>query len=76
MKKFLGKWWGSSDIDIYEIEGKRLALYGWNGEKYEECFEVTEDLLNIINKDKKYEVKPIYQEMGTDDFEIIDYEII
>ena len=76
MKKFLGKWWNASDIDIYEIEGKRLALYGWNGEKYEECFEVTEDLLNIIDENKKYEVKPIYQEIGTDDFEIIDYEII
>lgn len=74
MKK-LGTWWNDHNIEIYEIEGKRLALYGWNGEEYTECWEVSEDLMDVISKED-ITVKPIYKEVSEDEFEIIDYEII
>ena len=74
MKK-LGTWWNDHNIEIYEIEGKRLALYGWNGEEYTECWEVSEDLIDVISKED-ITVKPIYKEVSEDEFEIIDYEII
>lgn len=74
MKK-LGTWWNDHNIEIYEIEGKRLALYGWNGEEYTECWEVSEDLMDVISKED-IRVKPIYKEVAEDEFEIIDYEII
>lgn len=74
MKK-LGTWWNDHNIEIYEIEGKRLALYGWNGEEYTECWEVSEDLMDVISKED-ITVKPIYKEISEDEFEIIDYKII
>ena len=71
MKK-LGNWWNDKNIEIYEIEGRKIALYGWNGEVYNECFEVSEDLHEILEKNLK--VKPIYKQVGEDDFKVIDYE--
>lgn len=32
MIKNLGKWWNDENIDVVEIEGKAIALCGWNGE--------------------------------------------
>lgn len=70
--KNLGKWWNDKNIEIYEIEGRKIALNGWNGEVYNECFEVSEDLHEILEKNLK--VKPIYEQVDEDDFKIIDYE--
>lgn len=71
MKK-LGNLWNDKNIEIYEIEGRKIALYGWNGEVYNECFEVSEDLHEILEKNLK--VKPIYEQADEDDFKTIDYE--
>lgn len=73
MKK-IGNWWNDKEIEIYEIEGRRIALNKWNGEIYYDCFEVTENLIDIIADN--IEVKPIYKEISEDNFEIIDFKII
>ena len=75
MKK-LGVFWNDSSIEVYEIEGKAIALGYWNGEIFTNCFEVSECInskyYNLVS-DVCYEVKPIYKEMN-DSFEIVDYE--
>ena len=70
--KNLGNWWNDKNIEIYEIEGRKIALNGWNSEVYNECFEVSEDLHEILEKNLK--VKPIYEQVDEDDFKVIDYE--
>lgn len=40
--KTLGTWTGSRDIEIVEVEGRPIALSGWNGEQYLQCWEVDE----------------------------------
>lgn len=73
MKK-LGNWWNNKEIEIYEIEGKRIVLNKWNGEIYYDCFEVAENLIDIIAN--HIEVKPIYKEIAEDEFKIVDYQIM
>ena len=74
---FLGYWWNNRDIEIWKIGNKNIALNGWNGEIYYDCFEVSDDLLDVVS-DEKIEVRPIYKDIDSigDDFEIVDYEII
>lgn len=71
--KHLGKWWSDSTIDIVEIEGKAIALYGWNGEVYMECWEVFDIKQNIGFESGKetYIAKPIYDS----DCNIIEYTL-
>lgn len=76
----LGTWWNDKLIEIYKIDGINIALYGWNGDKYTECFEVSKCVDNtffkIKNINKTYEVLPIYKELENGDFETIDYIIV
>lgn len=44
--KELGKWW-TGLIDVVEIDGKAIALDGWNGSAFYGCFEV-EDAINGV----------------------------
>lgn len=40
MKK-IGNWWAKKSIEIYELDdGRRVAMDGWNGEVYGDCWEV------------------------------------
>lgn len=75
MVKVLGIWWNDKTIEVVEIEGKAVALDGWNGEAYVDCFEVTdqhgEAFFEIVKEG--FEVKPIYEEVEGD-FEIVGYE--
>lgn len=72
--RFLGTWWNNKSIEIYMIEGKRIALNGWNGENYEDCFEVSEDLYEILAEGIR--VTPIYKAVAEDEFKIVGYEIL
>ena len=76
MKK-LGVFWSDSNIEVYEIEGKAIALACWNGEEFTNCFEVSEcdngKFYNLVNLEVCYHIKPIYKEVN-DDFEIIGYK--
>lgn len=69
-------WWNNPEIEIYEIEGKNIALYGWNGEEYMDCWEVKEIIGDegFDVKSDGYIVRPVYESKG-DDSEIIGYEI-
>lgn len=73
----LGTWWSNADIEVYRIEGRAIALNGWNGEEYLDCFEVTHEIngrwFDVVCDN--LEVRPIYEERGGD-YEIIGYEII
>lgn len=70
--------WFAGDIEVVEIEGRFIALDGWNGEKYLDCWEVEE-----IVRDTAYgvkvdglKVKPIYEEIEQDNFELTGYEFV
>lgn len=70
--------WFTGDIEVVEIEGRFIALDGWNGEEYLDCWEVEE-----IVRDTAYgvkvdglKVKPIYEEIEQDNFELTGYEFV
>ena len=73
----LGTWWNNDDIEVYQIEGRPIALYGWNGEEYLDCFEVAEEIGGRLFKllQGGLSVRPIYEQRG-DDFEIVGYELL
>lgn len=74
----LGYWWSAPDIEIHEIEGRFIALEGWNGEIYLNCWEVEEMVGDEgfgIRADGII-VRPIYQQCNEGDFEIEGYEIL
>lgn len=56
----IGSWWNDKSIDIYNIDGKNIALWGWNGDKWYKCFEVSEDLLEVKHPEIEYVVEPVY----------------
>lgn len=66
-----GKWWNGGQEQIKK-DGITYALYGWNGESYTDSWEVVDG----TEPAGKYDIRPIYQQVGEDEFEIIDYEII
>ena len=72
--EYLGKWWNDKNIEIYKIGRKNIALYGWNGDIYTECFEVSKNLMDI--KRKNIRVQPIYAQINEDTFEVINYKIV
>lgn len=71
----IGNYWNDKDLEIYEIEGKRIVLNKFDGEKYYDCFELAENLIDILSEDR-FEVEPIYKEIKKDEFKVIDYKII
>lgn len=71
------KWW-TGDIEVVEVEGRMIALDGWNGETYTDCWEVEE-----IKNDTAYgvkvdglQVRPVYQEVDDGEFELKGYELV
>lgn len=86
MVKELGKWWNDKEIKVVEIEGKAIALHGWNGNEYLECFEVKNEItgtwFDIVDKTTTYNVEPIDEPIEFDEegepcqWETTDYEIV
>ena len=68
-------WWTGDNIEIVEIEGKLYALYGWNGETYNHCWECA-DRYTVIDEKTEYTIRPIYEENADGDFDIVGYEIV
>ena len=73
---------GSKDIEVVEIDGRWFALVGWNGESYIHCSETNKDA-ELLDSDKEYEIKPIYQGVGEPDedeeyfmYEVVGYELM
>ena len=68
-------WYNSIDpIEIVEIDGKLYALYGWNGEKFCDCWKCANEF-TAINENRKYIIAPIYKMDEYEDFEIVGYKI-
>lgn len=70
------KWWNDKNIEVVEIENNYIALDGWNGEKWTDCFEVADrhgDAFYEMVRDG-LEVQPVYTENSDGDFEISGYE--
>lgn len=75
-RKVVGLWWNDEDVEVVKIDGKSIALDGWNGELFTECWEVEKIILGHaygVVKDG-LQVKPLYHEDTDGDFEIIGYE--
>ena len=70
----VGKWWSNDNINLVEIDGNVYALYGWNGEKYCNCWAVVGEY-NMESSNENYILTPIYQQKEGEDTQIIDYEI-
>lgn len=71
-------WWDDKDIEVVKIDNKYIALYGWNGEVYTDCWEV-EEILNNIAYGVKVDnicVKPLYKQIDEDDYDVEGYEIV
>lgn len=73
-------WWSDKSIEVVEIDGKYIALSGWNGERYLDCWEVGEVKLDkaFDIKESGIQVRCIYVEYDeeSDCCDIIGYEII
>ena len=66
----------STDIEIVELaSGKRYALSGWNGEKYYDAYEVDHCGIAVNPQAPALTISPVYNQIGDDEFEIVDYEI-
>ena len=90
-KEPVGYWWNDSRINVYEVGGKYYAASGWNGEKYEDSFEVTRRIGNeFFDAAGDCVLSPIYRfeaenldldsiEEGTEEWdaavEIVDYHV-
>lgn len=79
MVKVVGTWWKSRDIEIVEVNGRYIALSGWNGESFLDCWEVTElvDGLGFDILKDGIIARPVYNdELESDDYtEPINYEL-
>lgn len=73
MKK-LGKFWNDKELSVYEIDGIKIVLNGWNGDKWTNCFELAENETDIIKEG--IEVRPEYKELENGDFELINLIIL
>ena len=47
----------------------------WDGEKYFDCFQIAENLIDIIDENIRYTITPIYIEINEDDLYIVDFNI-
>ena len=74
--KNLGYWWNDKEIEIVEIEGRAIALSGWNGEKYGDCWEVKEmvDGVGFDIKVDNLEVVPEYEQID-EEYEVVGYKL-
>ena len=85
--KPVGHWSGTADIPIVQIDGRIVALNGWNGESYLDCWEVKE-LINgvgfeFVNEKESLTVTPKCLDMSCrdeygehdEDFVIVGYAI-
>ena len=73
--EYLGLWWSDKETELVKIDGKIYALYGWNGEHYNSCWEVAENLIDVIDEKQEYTIAPIHEEVEEDEFEIVGYDV-
>ena len=68
------------DFEVIKYDGELYVAMGWNGEYYSNCYKHAPwcGLNNASPADgwenKSIALKPIYKEVGEDEFEIVGYE--
>lgn len=64
------------NTEIVKINNRNIVIdfKNFDGNKYFNCFEVAENLIDIL--EKNIEVKPIYKQVSDEDFELVKFEII
>ena len=79
--KNLGFYWNAG-LEVVEIDGKAICLNGWNGEHYNDCFEVCDNFRNKwyeIVGETRYTATPIYEEQvdadGDVEYIIVDFSL-
>ena len=74
--KVVGRLWNEESIEIISNGKDFFVLYGWNGEKYIDCWKVLDERgLNKSSDDSVYEIIPVYKKIE-DEYQIVDFEII
>ena len=68
-------WWSDNSIELVEIDGELYALYGWNGEKYINCWKCI-DRFSAVDEATEYEIVPIYKKGSNEDVEVAGYKIV
>jgi hypothetical protein len=74
--KFIGFCKGHSDTEIIRLpnDDNCIALSGWNGEIYSDCWTCTESGYPTDVRGRKFSMKPIMQQIGnTDDYETTSF---
>ena len=70
---YVGQWWSDSSIEMMQIEGNVYALYGWNGEKYINCWKCIGDNL-MQASEEEYHIIPTFKGINGE-YKITGYEI-
>jgi hypothetical protein len=74
--KSVGNWWNDNSIELVEVDGSVYALYGWNGEKYCNCWKCSGDYYMTASKEE-YTLTPVYSEEENENggYDVVDYEV-
>lgn len=59
----IGQWWnnGGRDIPLIAQDGEVYACYGWNGEKYTDCWKVGGEYYHdVLDGGRVYDLRPEY----------------
>jgi len=70
----VGRWWNDESTELVKISGVVYGLYGWNGEQYTESWKCSGEFNNIASKEI-YSIRPLFEEVGEGEFEVIGYDI-
>jgi hypothetical protein len=81
--KQVGYWFAGDSIKVIQLDGLYLALDGWNGEKYTECWRCAypgKGIYTFTEKvqsdDRTYEVVPIEEDELDEDGELTQVRIV
>lgn len=74
--ELLGRYWNAKCLEVIKLDGEIYVLNNWNGETYNNCFKLDSNLIDVIEDGKKYMIKPEYMEIGDDEWELIEYNIV
>lgn len=68
----IGVWHSDRNIDLIELNGAVFALYGWNGEKYTDCWKCSGEY-NMTASKESYTLTPVYRYQAAQvDISLID----
>lgn len=69
------------NYEIIEYNGEEYVAMNWNGERYGKCYKRAKSCKHFEDtfpadgwENKDIALRPIYNQIGEDEFEIVDYE--